>query len=92
MPAVRPDAGSGSSRERAHYLSKLKQSDMALIYRILTGRVPANTVAATNNGNVSLSRLEGAGLVVNEDNELKLTDGARVALGMATSADFSSST
>lgn len=87
VPAVRPDAGSGSSRERAHYLSKLKQSDMALIHRILTGRVPANTVAATNNGNVSLSRLEGAGLVVNEDNELKLTAMASTALGLPTSAE-----
>ena len=85
VPAVRPDAGSGSGRERAHYMSKLNQSDMVLIYRILTSRVPANTVAATNNGNVSLSRLEGAGLVVNESNELKLTDRAETALGLSRS-------
>ena len=66
-------------------MSKLNQSDMVLIYRILTSRVPANTVAATNNGNVSLSRLEGAGLVVNESNELKLTDRAETALGLSRS-------
>lgn len=82
VPAVRPDAGSGSPRKRARYLSNLNQGDMALLHRILTQPVPANTIAATNNGTVSLRRLEGAGLVVNEAHQLKLTERAKAALGL----------
>lgn len=83
VPVVRPDAGSGSHRERARYLGNLNQGDIVLLHRILTQRVPANTIAATNNGTVNLSRLEGAGLVVNEANELKLTERAMAALGLS---------
>jgi hypothetical protein len=62
VPMARPDLGSGSAKERHRYMSNLNSGDLALLYRALTERVPANTVAASANGNVSLRKLEGAGL------------------------------
>ncbi len=63
VPIARPELGSGSGRERLRYLSNLNSGDLALLYRALTGPVPANTVAATANGTVNLQKLKGAGLV-----------------------------
>lgn len=40
VPIVRPDAGSGSQRERTRYLANLNQGDTVLLHRILTQRVP----------------------------------------------------
>lgn len=82
VPIVRPESGSGSDRERARYLANLNRGDMDLLHRVLTGRVPANSVAASNNGTVCLRRLEGAGMLMVEANELKLTERARTALGL----------
>jgi transcriptional regulator with XRE-family HTH domain len=81
VPAVDPEAGSGTTTERLRHLARITSSDMALIHRIICGRVPANTVASTNNGAVSLHRLEGAGLVHVVDNELRLTDVVAASLG-----------
>jgi hypothetical protein len=50
------------------------------------GRVPANTIAATANGNVSLQKLVGAGVAKITSGELRLTDGATETIGeLATS-------
>jgi transcriptional regulator with XRE-family HTH domain len=73
VPTARPDLGSGSGNERLRYLSNLNSGDLALLYRALTERVPANTVAATVNGNFNLQKLEGAGLVVVMDGAIMLT-------------------
>lgn len=73
VPAVRSDLGSGSGKERLRYLATLNSGDLALLYRVLTERVPANTVAATANGTVSLQKLEGAGLVQLCDGVLRPT-------------------
>jgi transcriptional regulator with XRE-family HTH domain len=80
VPAARPDLGSGSGKDRLRHLSNLNSGDLALLYRALTQRVPANTVAATANGTVNLQKLEGAGLATVEDNRLCLTSLARMAL------------
>lgn len=80
VPIVRPNLGSGSGKERLRYLSNLNSGDLALLYRALTERVPANTVAATANGTVNVQKLEGAGLAKVEGNMLGLTSLARVAL------------
>jgi len=80
VPIARPDLGSGSGKERLRYLSNLNSGDLALLYRALTERVPANTVAATANGTVNLQKLEGAGLATVEDNSVRLTSLARIAL------------
>ena len=71
VPIVRPDLGSGSGKERLRYLSNLNSGDLALLYRAFTERVPANTVAATANGTVNLQKLEGAGLVVVADGNVR---------------------
>jgi hypothetical protein len=73
VPTARPDLGSGSGKERLRYLSNLNSGDLALLYRALTERVPANTVAASANGTVSLQKLEGAGLAFVRDGAIALT-------------------
>lgn len=80
VPIARPDLGSGTGKERLRYLSNVNSGDLALLYRAFTERVPANTVAATTNGTVSLQKLEGAGLATVEDNSLRLTSLTRMAL------------
>lgn len=80
VPIARPDLGSGSGKERPRYLSNLNSGDLALLYRALTERVPANVVAATANGTVSLHKLEGAGLAVVIGGELQLSLAARDVL------------
>jgi len=80
VPIARTDLGSGSGKERLRYLSNLNSGDLAMLYRALTERVPANTVAATANGTVNLQKLEGAGLATVEDNSVRLTSLARIAL------------
>lgn len=82
VPTARPDLGSGSGRERLRYLSNLNSSDLALLYRALTERVPANTVAATVNGNFNLQKLEGAGLAQLCDGILQPTPQTRTMLDM----------
>ena len=77
---VRPNLGSQSSKERLHYLSNLNSGDLALLYRALTERVPAKTVAATVHSTISLRKLEGAGLAWVNDHRLCLTELARTAL------------
>ena len=77
---ARPNLGSRSGKERLRYLSNLNGGDLALLYRALTERVPANILAATANGTVSLQKLEGAGLAVIIDGELQLSESAREVL------------
>ncbi len=80
VPGVRASLGSGTLQERLRYLSNLNSGDLALLYRAMTTRLPANTVAATANGNVNLQKLEGAGLVEIKDGCLGLTQAARTAI------------
>lgn len=80
VPTARPGLGSGSGNERLRYLSNLNSGDLALLYRALTERVPANVVAATANGNVNLQKLEGAGLATVINGEIRLSEAALTAL------------
>jgi len=80
VPGVRASLGSGTLQERLRYLSNLNSGDLALLYRAMTTRLPATTVAATANGNVNLQKLEGAGLVEIKDGCLCLTQAARTAI------------
>ena len=74
VPAVRPEAGSGSARERTRHLTKINHGDLVLLHRVVTGRrVLANSVTGTTNG-IALRRLEGAGLARTVDGELQLTE------------------
>jgi hypothetical protein len=83
VPAVHHDAGTGSSAERHRHLAAITNADIGLLYRAMSSRVPSNTVAATNNGTVSLHRLEGAGLVASNDaHDLVLSDELAIALGI----------
>jgi hypothetical protein len=80
VPIARPDLGSGSGKERLRYVSNLNSGDLALLYRALTERVPANTVAATANGNVILQKLQGAGLAHIRDGVVELTPQTKLSL------------
>lgn len=73
VPIARPDLGSGSGKERLRHLSNLNNGDLALLYRALTERLPANTVAATANGSINLQKLEGAGLAVIRDGAISVS-------------------
>ena len=80
VAVARRELGSTTNRERARYLSNLNHGDMALLYRVATGKVFAKTAASSNNGNVSVSKLKGAGLVEIVNEVLKPTTRAHKAL------------
>lgn len=80
---ARPNLGSRSGKERLHYLSNLNSGDLALLYRALTERVPATTVAATVHSTISLRKLEGAGLARLCDGVLQPTPQTKATLDMA---------
>ena len=80
VPAVRPEAGSGSARERTRHLAKINHNDLALLHRVVAGRrVLANSVTGMANG-IALHKLEGAGLARTVEGELQLTELATEAL------------
>lgn len=80
VAAARHDLGSGSHKDRLRYLSNLNNGDLALLYRVMTDRVPTNVVARTANGTIQLQKLEGAGLVRVEGNLLCLSPLTRTAI------------
>ena len=80
VPAVRPEAGTGSASERTRHLTKITHTDLVLVHRLVAGRrVVANSVTVTTNG-VAVRRLQGAGLAHTADGELQLTALATEAL------------
>jgi transcriptional regulator with XRE-family HTH domain len=83
VPTVRLDLGSNSYTERLRYLSKINSGDVALLYRAVSERVPANTVASNANGTVSLRKLEAAGLAHVCDNILQPTELTSMMLDLA---------
>jgi hypothetical protein len=81
VPSVRSDAGCKSDREKARHLSNLNRSDVALLHRIIDGRLLERSVTQTNNATVSIQKLTGAGLVEILDGILQPTSDLKRAIG-----------
>lgn len=70
--------------EEARAFTVLNHADLSLLKRVSCGRVKSNTVARSNQGNVSLHKLRKCGLVSEEPGGvLVLTDRTRRTLGLA---------
>jgi len=70
VPLVRLDAGSGSLQEVLRYLSNINNGDIVLVHRLLTEEISERSIAMTTNGNVSLHKITGSGLVETNDGQL----------------------
>lgn len=82
VPAVRAE---NDNMKMTRHLAALTDADVALLHRCYHRKATLRSIAATTNGNVSLHRLLGAGLLaIDQEDQIQLGSTAKDALRDAT--------